>query len=505
MTTRKIDLDRENAEEKNFVPFRANSKANDNTAALADRMQPTVEQWLCGFHDDEFIVTDSFHACVFSILFQKPFIAVSNVSRDMSRFDSLLEMLKLKNKMLNRFTSPQANIMSRLITKRSAQSYVDYEKSRLNTSPEQCLDKEVNIRKIGILTFHCAHNYGAVLQCFALQEYLKILGHEVCVINYRPSYLKYGLFIWYNWLSLNPVKCIKKIIKQLRSLNLQYKRFKAFESFIHRRLNVKSINLQSVHNDIDCFVFGSDQIWRKNNNQFDPIYFGEFKAAHGHKLISYAASMGLDKLSETEKGQISKWLKNFSIITVRETSLKQLLSPLTDKKIDVVVDPTFLLSQQEWMKIARTPDVDKPYILIYQVIPNPLANEIADIAAKKLKAEIIEIASKVNNTQRNHRVVYTASPEEFLGWIMNARFVVTTSFHGTAFSVIFNKAFVSIKQNKPSDLRIKSILNQFQLIDRFIGINNWKWKEQLLLPTKSSNRQIINLSQGVLNHINVLN
>lgn len=353
--------------------------------------------------------------------------------------------------------------------------------------------------KIGILTFHCAHNYGAVLQCYALQEYLKSLEHDVCVIDYRPSYLKYGLFIWYNWLSLNPVKCVKKIIKQLRSFYLQYKRYKAFERFIHDRLNVKPIKIQSVQDDIDCFVFGSDQIWRKNNNRFDPIYFGEFKAAQGHKLISYAASMGLNELSEIEKGKISKWLKSFSIITVRETLLKQLLSPLTDKNIEVVADPTFLLSQQEWMKIAKTPDTDKPYVLIYQVISNPLANEIAQIAAKELKAEVIEIASKVNDIQRNHRVVYTASPEEFLGWIMNAHFIVSTSFHGTAFSIIFNKAFVSIKQNKPSDLRIESILNQYQLIDRFIDINKWKWEEQLLLPSvKFESGNIVEVSQNFL-------
>ena len=355
--------------------------------------------------------------------------------------------------------------------------------------------------KIGILTFHCAHNYGAVLQCYALQEYLKHLGHDVYVINYRPSYLKYGLFIWYNWLSLNPIKCIKKTIKQICSFNLRYKRFTAFERFINDRLNVKTINLQLIQNDIDCFVFGSDQIWRKNGNQFDPIYFGEFKAAQGHKLISYAASMGLDKLSESEKKQISRWLKNFSIITVRESSLKQLLLPLTDKNIEVVADSTFLLNQHEWEKIAKAPNVRKPYILIYQVISNPLAYKIAEIAAQDLKAEIIEIASKIDNNPQNHRVVYTASPEEFLGWIKNARFVVTTSFHGTAFSIIFNKAFVSIKQNKSSDLRIESILNQAQILNRFIDSNDWKWDKRFLSSAKSESERIIEFSQKFLKHL----
>lgn len=350
--------------------------------------------------------------------------------------------------------------------------------------------------RIGILTYHCAHNYGAVLQCYALQEYLKSLGHEVCVVHYRPTYLKYGLFIWYNWLSLNPIKCVKKIIRQLSSFKSQYRRFKAFEKFIHKRLNVKSINLQSAQHDIDCFVFGSDQIWRKNGNQFDPIYFGEFKAAQGHKLISYAASMGLDELSEIEREQIGKWLKNFSSITVRETSLKQLLSPLTDKRIEVVADPTFLLSRQEWGKIAKTPNINKPYVLIYQVISNPLADEIAQTAARNLNAEIIEIASKIDSRPHTHRIVYTASPEEFLGWIMNARFVVTTSFHGTAFSVIFNKAFVSIKQNKPSDLRIESLLKSINLADRFIE-NIGQYSLRLNNDKYNYKKEFINNSKNI--------
>lgn len=322
--------------------------------------------------------------------------------------------------------------------------------------------------KIGILTYHCAFNYGAVLQCYALQEYLKSLGHEVYVINYRPNYLKYSLFIWYNWLSLSPIKCIKKIIQQISSFNLQIKRFTVFKKFVYEKLNIKNLKLQSSQNDIDCFIFGSDQIWRKNKNLFDPIYFGEFKASQGHKLISYAASMGLEKLTETEKEQLRKFLKRFSLITVREISLKQLLTPLTDKRIDVVIDPTFLLRQSEWEKIVKKPNINKPYILLYQVISNSLTNKIAQIAAKDLNAEIIEIASGFSNKQKNHRVVYTASPEEFLGWIMNAHFIVTTSFHGTAFSIIFNKAFVSIKQNKPSDLRIDSILKSINLTNRFI-------------------------------------
>lgn len=323
--------------------------------------------------------------------------------------------------------------------------------------------------KIGILTFHCAHNYGAVLQCYALQQYIKNIGYEVYVIDYKPSYLKYGLFIWYNWISLNPLKCVAKIYFQIRTFSIQYKRFISFNRFIKHRLNIKKLDLSIQQSDIRCFILGSDQIWRKNHNVFDPIYFGNFKAAQGHKLISYAASMGLNSLSTTEAIQIQKWLNKFSKITVRETSLKSLLTCLITQPIDLVVDPTFLLNSQEWDKISIKPTISKPYILIYQVIEHPETYKTAYQVAQDLgQLEVIEIASKIKNNHINHQVIYDATPEEFIGWIQNARFIVTTSFHGTAFSLIFKKAFVCIKQNRPSDLRIESILSQNNLLNRFI-------------------------------------
>lgn len=356
--------------------------------------------------------------------------------------------------------------------------------------------------KIGILTFHCAHNYGAVLQCYALQEYLKSLGHEVYIIDYRPNYLKYGLFTWYNWIALNPIKCIRKITFQVSTFPIQYRRFSSFTKFIKNRFNIKKLNLSVPQNDIECFIFGSDQIWRKNQNSFDPVYFGKFKAAQGHKLISYAASMGLNSLSKTESSQIQNWLNNFSNITVRETSLKELLAPLVSQPITLVADPTFLLNSHEWDKVAIKPNTNKPYILIYQVISSPETYKLAYQASKDLgNIEIIEIASKIQKKHTSHHVIYDASPEEFLGWIQNARFIVTTSFHGTAFSIIFKKAFVSIKQNKPSDLRIESILKSLHILNRFIDYQSPKLNPQHYKHSITDETAFIQKSKDILNTI----
>ena len=334
--------------------------------------------------------------------------------------------------------------------------------------------------KIGILTYHRAHNYGAVLQCYALKQYLQSLGHTTIVVDYKPSYFHYGLFVWYKWLSLNPFKLIKKIRTQCQTFPISKKRYDAFDKFIEDYLSPKYVNLNNEQDGFDAFVLGSDQIWRKNGDSFDPVFWGDFKAAKHTKLISYAASMGRANLSVAEQQQVSKWLKHFSSILVREDSLKALLSPLSEKEVEVVVDPTLLLPSQEWNRIAIKPKYNRSYVLVYQVIENPATLAIAKEAAKRIDADIIEIASKVSKTHSDHQIIYDASPREFLGWVSAASIVVTTSFHGTAFSIIFSKPFVCIKQNKPSDLRISSILTSFNLKERFVDANNWSWKQKYL-------------------------
>ncbi len=332
--------------------------------------------------------------------------------------------------------------------------------------------------KIGILTYHCAHNYGAVLQCYALKTYLEQIGHNVTVVDYRPNYLDYGLFVWYKWFSPKPVKFFRKLCIQAKTFAVQKRRYSAFSRFIEKYIAPKQVNLNTENTHFDCLVFGSDQIWRKNGGKFDPIYWGDFKAAQNTKLVSYAASMGLSCLNDDEKQEIRIWLQHFSNISVRESSLKKLLSSLVDKNVDVVVDPTFLLSKDAWSRIAVSPKRKRPYILIYQVIENSTAIAVAKVAAEKLNADIIEIASKIEVREVSHEVVYDASPNEFIGWIENAALVVTTSFHGTAFSVIYRKPFVSIKQHRSSDLRIESLLESCGLMDRFVDCDTWFWRPE---------------------------
>lgn len=329
------------------------------------------------------------------------------------------------------------------------------------------------MKKIGILTFHCAHNYGAVLQCYALQETLKKMGHDVEVIDYRPEYLltPYNIFNKCRIQSKNPILVIKHSIREMLLLAVRIKRHHAFDKFITNRLNL-SYHVAG-HNIPDCYdvyIMGSDQIWNpKITKGFDPVYFGKFNfQKKGKKYISYAASMEAKTLSEQVKNSYKKLLKNFDFISVRETQLAALLQPLTDLNVSVVLDPTLLADISIWNDIAKDPNIKDKYVLVYQVRTNDSTLYIADNIAKQINAKVIEITAWHDIKFRNNKLQYE-SPESFLGLIKNASCIITTSFHGTAFSIIFNRPFFCIQLDDEEDTRSISLLKSLKIENRLIS------------------------------------
>lgn len=327
--------------------------------------------------------------------------------------------------------------------------------------------------KIGILTFHCAHNYGAVLQCYALQEILKSSGHDVEIIDYRPNYLinPYKVFYIRRFISHSPIKIIKAWINEFLIIKHRMKRYQAFQSFIDEKFNLsRRIEKKNIPSDYDYYVIGSDQIWNPQITLgFDSVYFACFEfPKNNKKYISYAASMETSMLNDKEKDFYKQMLKNFDAISVRENNLAKLLQPLTNIKVETVLDPTLLADSSIWNSLAKQPTINKKYVLIYQVRADKNTRRIAQLIAKQLHIEVVEITSwaSCRFIIKNH-TYQSCSPKEFLGWIKNANCVVTTSFHGTAFSIIFNKSFYSLKLGK-GDTRTLSILQNIQLESRMI-------------------------------------
>lgn len=327
--------------------------------------------------------------------------------------------------------------------------------------------------KIGILTFHCAHNYGAVLQCYALQETLKNMGHDVEVIDYRPRFLvePYKPFNIKWFIRRNIFKVIRRFIHECSIYKIRFKRYKVFNSFINNKLNISSRVYKGIIPDkYDIYVIGSDQVWNKSLTNGDSIYWGNFRISSNRRKITYAASMEAQDIDANYAQQISKYLDNFNFISVREYNLRDLLNSIYNKKkINIVLDPTFLAEKKIWTNIMIKPK-RKKYVLIYEFAINENTANIAKKIASEIGADVLDINVDLLNKKNNGVIsLLDLSPEQFLGYFSEACFIITSTFHGTAFSVIFNKPFYFIKIGNKESQRVNTLLENLNLSDRIIS------------------------------------
>jgi len=321
--------------------------------------------------------------------------------------------------------------------------------------------------KIGILTFHRAHNYGAVLQAYALQEVLSSMGHTVKFIDYRNNDLLevYKILVLRRFVTQRGAH----FIKELKILCTRFQRSNAFNRFIDNYLHIEQdFSSENLNLNYDFIFVGSDQVWNFHLTKgFDHYYWGLFKQVGSKlKIVSYAASMEVANLSAADKNQIELHLRNFSFLSVREDSLMDSLKPLTTKMLSVVTDPTLLLGTQLWAKIAVKPNISKPYLLLYQVRANSKNEELAKRISKELNLDLIFLSARID--EKNSKVSKSASPAEYLGLFKNASFVLCSSFHGTVFSILFKVPFYSIMMNDGKDSRSISLLKSLDLMNRSI-------------------------------------
>lgn len=327
--------------------------------------------------------------------------------------------------------------------------------------------------KIGIITFHRALNYGGVLQCFALYEYLRTKGHDVFIIDYRPWFIeKYRTF--FSWKELRSKSgfsgIVKYVIKKVLNRKGQLKASKIFDSFLER-FHFTSIirTVDDISQDFNLIIIGSDQIWNPTICcGFDDVYWGQL----GHKqvpIVSYAASIG-----ETDKFDIENWkiiqakLRNLNKISVRESSFCQELEDKCSISSRWVLDPT-LLNSTVFDKIIVKPK-ETNYLLLFTVQHEENAYIAAKNLAKKLNCIIIHISAieyKVGRKiDEKVKQVFSVSPGEFCGYIKYATFVLTNSFHATAFSINFNKDFYVMRC--PAQVRMNSLLEELHLDNRVV-------------------------------------
>lgn len=330
--------------------------------------------------------------------------------------------------------------------------------------------------KIGILTFHRAHNYGAMLQAYALHRFLTKKGHDVEFISYRQPKIEnaYKAWLWSFDSSSSLIGNLKNLISNIFTLRRRIKRRNAFEKFLRNNLpesrKYSKEELFKVGLTYDIVFFGSDQIWTcRFMGAFDDVYWGDIHLKNGRK-VAYAPSMEMKAVSKQEELYIKEHIKNFDSISAREISMSNLLSSITGLPIPVVVDPTLLCRKEDYQSLISSSKhvPSEPYILVYHVGHFNQVKDISQKVADQLNCKIIEIGSRVFlHSDSNYKDGY--GPEDFVALIANATFVVSCSFHGTAFSVNFHKPFYSILI-PGLDARAISFLTQIDLLK--CGIRN---------------------------------
>lgn len=324
--------------------------------------------------------------------------------------------------------------------------------------------------KIALITIHNANNYGAILQTFATYKILSRFG-DVDIVDYQNKHISISLDLIRLKFTIHGILGIGKDICRLIP---RYKAIKKFEAFSDKYFKMsKKINKDDINLPIyDLYVCGSDQIWNPNciseNNQIDDIYFLSF-APKGSKKISYASSLGNYRFMIEEQKKISDLLNDFDFISVREKDGKEHLESFLNKEIKHVLDPTLLLSKKEWIETFDLKEniSDEKYILVYSVPKSKLIKDAIKYFSKKFNLPVIALDQNLTMGTKVDKHTRDAGPIEYLNLFLNASFVITDSFHGTCFSVNFQKQFVSIAPGIHSN-RIESFLNTINLENRII-------------------------------------
>lgn len=321
------------------------------------------------------------------------------------------------------------------------------------------------MKKIVTITFHNANNYGAMLQTYALQKFLS-KSYETEILNYDNKNISkpYKIF------SLSP----KKFLKDVISYKKNKKRFNNFNSFRKNLVLSRKFNditdIKENYPKAHVYIVGSDQIWNPNiTGGLDDIYCLNF-GKNDFKKITYAASCGtVSNIKICEKSFIEK-INGINNISVREKTLKEYIESITEKKVNVVVDPTLLLTKQEWENLKITDRIIKQkYIFVYSVsnaneLLYDITNELSKITGYKIV--YFDKYDLKNNYKYKKISGYEYGPVEFLNLLYNSEYVVTTSFHGLAMSAIFNKIFFISLSSHPD--RLLTLLETLELKNRIV-------------------------------------
>lgn len=349
----------------------------------------------------------------------------------------------------------------------------------------------MKVKKIDVITLHRTVNYGSVLQAYATQYILEKLGYEVEFIDYYPERLHMVGML--RRIKNKNEKFKKNIfirnIARIIIFPSYIKRFYVFKKFVkeHIKLTRKTyVTEEDLEMDIpeaDVYCTGSDQVWNVGwNEKIDYPFFLKFVPSN-KKCIAYSASFGKSKLEDWEKEETKKLLQKYSSLAMREKSGVEILEKLGIENGVQVLDPTLLLDKNDWNSLISEKYKGKKYIFVYNINHNKKLDDYAVKFAKQKKMPIIYVSYNYHDCFKHGKLKCNTKVENFLSLISNAEYVLTDSFHCTAFSINFNKQLLVAYPEKFST-RLASIVeltglqnrviddyNNFNICDRPINFN----------------------------------
>lgn len=349
------------------------------------------------------------------------------------------------------------------------------------------------MRKIALLTIHCANSYGGMLQAFATQTILSKYGN-VSIIDYKTEHLnktmklfRYGLL----------PRDFLRMGKDLTRIIPRYKLLKNFKNFTSKNFNLTKLcknnnDLESLEKDFDYFVCGSDQIWNPNIIlKFDDAYFLNFVTKK--KKISYASSCGSYKFNKDEEAKLIGFFKTFSSISSREKNTANYISNILgdNKEIYDVLDPTLMMNKKEWLNALeiKSEIPKEKYLLVYTLKKDDFLRSTINYISKKFNLKIIVIDQDPYLGYHSDEHIKDACPNRYIKLFSEASFVITNSFHGTAFATNFEVPFIVIKPESGLN-RVENYLNNIGLQDRLILDNNFENKINDKIDFENSTKKL---------------
>ncbi|MDO5852426.1 MAG: polysaccharide pyruvyl transferase family protein [Methanobacteriaceae archaeon] len=337
------------------------------------------------------------------------------------------------------------------------------------------------MKKIGIITFHRATNYGAVLQGFALQKKLEQIKYQSEIIDYRNEYFEriYGIQKDFN--TNNP---LKKIVYFLCKNYFFIQKKIKFRKFIKENICISNkiykSEINTLNSRYDYFITGSDQVFNLDLTQNDLTYYLDF--CDDNKRFSYAASFGHKKILDEEMSDYKKLLSTFSKLSIRENDTSKLINEKLNLNTRVDIDPTLLFSRKQWDDLLNLKKCCLEEGIFYYKVAEPvkLTKYVSEFSEHNNKF-VVEINSNLRKSSKEFIIKRTLGPKEFVEMIKKSEYVATTSFHATVFALLYHKKLIlELKDiNGKINNRVINLLNSVGIVDldveNVVLLNNINW------------------------------